>query len=43
VLQPLWHFVAIDQTAAKHLLAAAVFGVAGVVKDEHVKSIFGDE
>jgi hypothetical protein len=24
-------------------LAAAVFGVAGVVKDEHVKSIFGDE
>ena len=35
VLQSLRHFVAIDHAAAEHFLAAAVFGVAGVVKDEH--------
>ena len=35
IAQAVRHFVAIDQTAPEHFLAACVLGVVGVVEDFH--------
>jgi hypothetical protein len=35
IAQTVGHFVAIDQTAPEHFLAACMLGVVGVVEDFH--------